>query len=131
MNYQNPSHDQQRKDELLHRDRFLNMRRLPARMVSEEVAKCFGMTPHDIPILVANGLLKPLGNPGPNSVKYFARVIVEELGNDVKWLHRATVTIQEHWNMKNARRSKSAEYSPLPQDARVLTASRSLSTQQP
>jgi hypothetical protein len=94
MNYQNPNHDQQRKDELLHRDRFLNMRRLPARMVSEEAAKCFGMTPHDIPILVANGLLKPLGNPGPNSVKYFARVIVEELGNDVKWLHRATATIR-------------------------------------
>jgi hypothetical protein len=28
--------------------------------------------PHDVPILVAARLLKPLGNPPPNSVKLFA-----------------------------------------------------------
>jgi hypothetical protein len=28
--------------------------------------------PADVPILVAARLLKPLGNPPPNSVKYFA-----------------------------------------------------------
>jgi hypothetical protein len=31
-----------------------------------------GFTPHDIPTLVRAGLLKPLGRPTPNAVKYFA-----------------------------------------------------------
>jgi hypothetical protein len=45
----------------------------------EETAKFLGMSPHDIPILVANGLLKPLGNPGQSTVKYFATVTLQEL----------------------------------------------------
>ena len=36
-------------------------------------------------VLVANGLLKPLGNPTANAVKYFARVTLQELSDDVKW----------------------------------------------
>jgi hypothetical protein len=48
MTTENPDYKAKRKEEFLQRERFLNMRRLPARLVPEEVAK---------------GLLKPLGNP--------------------------------------------------------------------
>ena len=34
--------------------------------------------PHDVPVLIASKLLKPLGNPQPNSVKYFATLEVLE-----------------------------------------------------
>jgi hypothetical protein len=45
----------------------------------EEAAVFLGLCSHDIPILVAHGLLKPLGNPVQSSVKYFATVVLEEL----------------------------------------------------
>lgn len=54
------------------REKFLNLLHFPARMNVEETARFSGMSPHDIPILVANGLLKPLGNPVQSSVKFFA-----------------------------------------------------------
>ena len=51
----------------------LNLVRLPARMNIVQVAACLGFKPHDLPILVAHGLLKPLGRPAPSSEKYFSR----------------------------------------------------------
>jgi len=45
---------------------------LPARLDAEQVAWVLNYQPHDVPVLVAARLLKPLGNPQPNSVKYFA-----------------------------------------------------------
>jgi hypothetical protein len=95
------------------RERFLNLRHLPARMNAEEVAIYFRMSPHEIPILVAHGLLKPLGNPVPSSVKFFATVTLQELHDDTKWLHRATGVLKEHWRIKNAKKSSNAEFSPL------------------
>jgi len=89
-------------------------------MTIEEVAAFFRMSPHDIPILVANGLLKPLGEPIQSSVKYFATAVLQELALNVEWLHKATAALQGHWAMKNARRSGNAEFSPLPEKARVL-----------
>ena len=55
--------DRERRERFLELERYLNMRHLPARMTGEEVAKFFRMAPHDIPVLVAHGLLKPLGEP--------------------------------------------------------------------
>ena len=89
------------------RERFLNLREKPVRLVAEEVAHLFNCTPNDIPILVAHGLLKPLGRPADNTVKYFATDTVKEFFADPKWLAKATETIREHWRMKNARRSES------------------------
>jgi hypothetical protein len=68
-----------------------------------------GVAPHDVPLLVSKGLLKPLGDPNDNAVKYFARVTLEELSNDVKWISRARAAIYDYWRMKNAGRA-SAEY---------------------
>jgi hypothetical protein len=110
--------DRERRERFLELERYLNMRHLPARMTSEEVAKFFRMSPHDIPVLVANDLLKPLGEPLQSSVKYFATVVIKELCENVEWLHEATKVLQGHWAMKNARRSGNAEFSPVPEKAR-------------
>ena len=48
------------------------MGQLPARLTAEQVAWVVNCQPHDVPMLVAVRLLKPLGNPPPNSVKFFA-----------------------------------------------------------
>jgi hypothetical protein len=63
---------------------------LPARMFAEEAAWYLGFAPHDIPILVGAGLLKPLGRPASNGTKYFATATLQELRADVKWLSTHT-----------------------------------------
>jgi hypothetical protein len=53
---------------------------------------------------VAARLLKPLGNPQPNSVKNFATVDVqEELTKDRTWLAKMTKALNQHWQRKNKR----------------------------
>jgi hypothetical protein len=78
--------------------------RLPARLDAGQVAKVLGFQEHDIPVLVACGMLTPLGNPVQNSIKYFARHDIEGIADDVKWLHRATKAVAGHWAKQNARR---------------------------
>ena len=67
----------------------LNTVRLPARLDSIEAA-LLGFREHDIPILTRAKLLRPLGNPAPNSGKYFSAVALEALAKDEAWLARAT-----------------------------------------
>lgn len=117
--YKQQKAERERREKFLERERFLNMRHFPARMTIEEVAAFFRMSPHDIPVLVANDLLKPLGDPVQSSVKYFATAVLQELAQNVEWLHQATATLQGHWAMKNARRSGNAEFSSLPEKARA------------
>ncbi|HTB84138.1 MAG TPA: hypothetical protein VK742_10835 [Candidatus Sulfotelmatobacter sp.] len=74
----------------------------PARLTAEQVAWVLNCQPHDIPVLVATRLLKPLGNPQPNSVKYFAALEVLELVKDRAWLVRMTNALNQHWQEKNA-----------------------------
>jgi len=50
----------------------LNLRRLPARLTVQQTAALLNCGEHDIPVLVSQGLLKPLGHPAANVVKYFA-----------------------------------------------------------
>ena len=90
-------------------ERFLNLRTNPSRLSVEETAWFLGFSPHEVPILVARGLLKPLGHPQPNTVKFFPAATVEELRKDVKWLGRATDVIMEHWRGKNARKTTRSE----------------------
>ncbi len=56
----------------------------------------------DVRILAAARLLKPLGNPPPNSVKYFAAAEVLELGKDRAWLAKVTIALNQHWQKKNS-----------------------------
>jgi hypothetical protein len=83
---------------------FLNLRNLPARLTVEEAAWLLGFAPHNIPILAAAGLLKPLGQPPPNAVKYFATFNICELKHDANWLFRASKEIMRYWQVKNRRR---------------------------
>ena len=77
---------------------------LPARLTAEQAAWVLNCQPHDIPALVAAKLLKPLGNPAANSVKFFATADVLESTKDRNWLVRVTSTINQHWHQQNARK---------------------------
>lgn len=85
---------------------ILNFTRLPGRLNTALTAACLGFKPHDIPVLTARGFLKPLGRPMPSSDKYYARVTVLERADDEEWLSRATAALSQHWQDKNARKSK-------------------------
>ncbi len=85
--------------------RFLNiLGQLPARLTVEQAAWVLNCQAHDVPILVAARLLKPLGNPQPNSVKYFATSELLELTRDRAWLSKATSALCNHWRKKNEQR---------------------------
>lgn len=116
--------EREKREKFLQRERFLNMRHLPAIMNAEEAAAFLGLVPHDIPILVAHGLLTPLGNPVQSSVKCFAKVVLEELEKNVEWLSRAKATTQDHWSMKNARKSANADRSPSSRRPLLVSASK-------
>src|ERR1017187_6460255 len=83
--------------------RFLSLLgQLPARLMAEQVAWVLNCQAHDVPILVAARLLKPLGNPPPNSVKFFAASELLELVPDWAWLAKVTNGLNQHWQKKNA-----------------------------
>jgi len=72
------------------RKEFLSVLRLPpARVVAEEAAWLLGFAPHDIPLLVNAGLLKPLGQPPASGTKYFATAMLLKLRDDLIGEQRA------------------------------------------
>lgn len=75
---------------------------LPARLTAEQAAWVLNCQPHDVPILLGARLLKPLGNPMPNGVKYYATFEIVELAKDRAWLVKATNALNQHWQKKNA-----------------------------
>jgi hypothetical protein len=85
---------------------ILNLVRLPASLTVAMTAGLLGFKPHEIPILVARGFLRPQGTPKPNSEKFFTRVEIEELVKDAVWLSRARAAVNQHWRLKNARKTK-------------------------
>ncbi|MFN7138788.1 MAG: hypothetical protein ACK4UN_05580 [Limisphaerales bacterium] len=85
--------------------RFLTLLgQLPARLTVEQAAWVLNCQPHDIPILVSARLLKPLGNPAQNAVKFFSTLEVLEVMKDRSWLAKATNTISQNWQRKNGRK---------------------------
>lgn len=77
---------------------------LPARLTVEQTAWVLNCQTHDIPILVAARLLKPLGNPPANGVKFFGTTDVLELTKDRTWLTKVSNAIHLHWHRQNARK---------------------------
>ena len=109
----------------------------PARLDSSHAAKLLGFGAHDLPVLIAAALLKPLGSPAANSPKMFALVDILALAADRDWLHRATKTLGKHWQRKNEeqrrkRRSHGEQPNPVSQQSRrePLSAELSASGQQ-
>lgn len=82
--------------------------KLPARLTAEQTAWVLNCQAHDIPALITARLLKPLGNPPPNGIKFFATTDVLEQLNDRAWLTRVTNTINQHWRRQNAPRKTCA-----------------------
>jgi len=83
--------------------KFLQTRRLPARLTVPQVAIILGFQPCDIPVLVSKKLIRPLGKPAPNSVKYFATRDIEQVAGDSAWLSKATQAMSENWQARNKR----------------------------
>lgn len=90
-------------------EQFLNLKMLPARVRVEEAAWYLGFSTLEIPILAANGLLKPLGHPPLTGVKYYSTSALEELRRDEKWLARASDCIVQYWQNVNRRRQNGRE----------------------
>ena len=87
--------------------RFLTLLgQLPGRLTAEQAAWVLNCQAYDVPILVGPRLLKPLGNPPPNSVKYFAALEVMEQAKDRTWLAKVTSALKQHWQNKNAAKRK-------------------------
>ncbi len=83
---------------------FLSLGTVPARLTAEETAWFLGFAAHEIPILTAKGLLKPLRHPPVNGPKYFSTSLLEEVRNDQKWLSKASDAIVDYWKSKNDRK---------------------------
>ena len=100
-------------------EQFLNLKTLPARLKAEEAGWYLGFSQHEIPMLVANGMLKPLGRPPVNGVKYFSTAALEELRRDAKWLARASDCIVNYWKhrneLKTAHRGKDQDAPHVPE----------------
>ena len=84
---------------------FLSWKVVPARLDATQAAWFLGFEPQEIPMLVAAGLLKPLGHPARNSTKFFATETLEQFRRDEKWLARASDAIANDWRERNARRT--------------------------
>jgi hypothetical protein len=82
--------------------------RLPARLTTEQASWLLNCQPHDVPVLVAARLLRPLGNPPVNGIKYFATLELLEACKDSHWLVRMSAAIYQHWRKKNARQNEVA-----------------------
>jgi len=82
----------------------LNVRRLPARLTSDQTGALLSFSAEDIVVLVAAKLLQPLGKPKPSAVKWFAAFVVEQHASDRQWLDAATKAVSQYWRIKNARR---------------------------
>jgi len=101
--------------------RFLTLLgHLPARLTAEQAAWVLNCQPHDIPLLVAAKLLKPLGNPPVYGVKFFATAGLLEQMKDRNWLARVSNAIYQYWQKKNGHKKsataslKELELSALP-----------------
>src|SRR5678816_27720 len=88
---------------------LLNLCRLPAMLTIAQTAVLLNRGEHDIPVLIRAGLLKPLGDPPPNAVKFFATVEVLELADNRQALERICTVLIEYWRDKNMARSDSGD----------------------
>ena len=88
---------------------FLNLEDKPDRLTREQAAWKLGFTPDEITILIAKGLLKPLGHPAHNGQKYFLTATLEVLRRDEKWFSKASDAIVDYWRYKNSRKGLGGE----------------------
>jgi hypothetical protein len=90
------------------KEHFLNLKNHSARSTAEEAGWILGFSAQEIPVLVAEGHLKPLGHPARNGPKYFCTAELEELRRDRKWLARASDAIVDYWQNRNSRKNSAS-----------------------
>jgi hypothetical protein len=90
-------------NEIAQQTEFLSWKIAPARLNATQAAWYLGFEPHEIPILIAASLLKPLGHSARNGTKFFSTQALDQLRRDEKWLARASDAICEYWRERNAR----------------------------
>lgn len=83
---------------------FLNLEEKPFRVTMEQAGWLLGFAQHELSILIAKGLLKPLGHPAHNGQKFFLTATLEELRRDEKWFSKASDAVSEYWRHKNGRK---------------------------
>jgi hypothetical protein len=86
----------------------------PARLTAEQAAWVLNCQTHDVPILVGARLLKPLGNPPANGIKFFATAELLEQVNDKAWLAKVTNAVNQHWQKNNASKKNGAQNGHAP-----------------
>jgi hypothetical protein len=84
--------------------RLLSLPRLPGRLDSEQAAAVLGFRPHDLPVLIKAKLLRTLGNPTQQAVKFYCSAEVEKAAKDANWLNRASRTVYSFWENQNRQR---------------------------
>jgi hypothetical protein len=92
-------------------ERFLNLKTHPERLSAEQAAWMLGYSPHEIPMLIAKNLLKPLGHPSHNGPKHFLTSALEDLRRDEKWHGKAVDAVMEYWRTKNEKKPDTARHS--------------------
>ena len=86
---------------------FLNLRRLPGTLDTEQAAILLGVNETSIPILVAKGFLKPLGKTlAANAPRRFSSATIEVLARDPEAMSRMHQLISSHWRSRNAGRGQ-------------------------
>jgi hypothetical protein len=53
-------------------------------------------------------LLKPLGNPPQNGIKFFSTAEVTEMAKDRAWLAKTNQAISQHWHKRNVRQKSNS-----------------------
>ncbi len=89
----------------VHVRELLNLRRLQGRLNARQTAALLNCGEHDIPVLIARGLLTPLGRPPANAMKYFAPTEVLELAGDSERMSQICDAIYGYWRKKNDART--------------------------
>ncbi|MGA3266270.1 MAG: hypothetical protein ABSE16_05555 [Verrucomicrobiota bacterium] len=91
--------------------------RLPARLDVNQAAEVLGFLPHEVPVLMKVGLLRPLGRPAANGHKFFCAAEVLELSDNRDWLSRATSAISKRWQERNRAAKEQQTFQRQPANA--------------
>lgn len=104
---------------------FLSLMQKPGRVTMEQAAWLLGFNEHEVTILMAKGLLRPLGHPAHNGQKFFLTATLEDLRRDEKWFSRASDAVVDYWRCKNGRKGSSLAKADVPRaDAPSLAAAK-------
>src|SRR6266702_408194 len=93
---------------------LVNVRRLQGRLTVRQTAALLNCGEHDIPVLVQHGLLTHLGNPPPDTQKYYSPLEVLELAGAAQKLGQICDVLYRHWHDKNAAKTNATHSQGAP-----------------